>query len=560
MLTEIHINNLVTIQTLHLDFREGTTVITGETGAGKSILIDAIELALGNRASNDMVRPGQEKAEISVCFNVSKLLEAKEWLKNFDLSEENDECILRRVIYHDGRSKSFINGMPTTLQPLRELSELLVQIHGQHEHQSLLKTDYQREMLDRNLGNPHLLDTVIHLANEWHHLTKTITELQKRLAERHARSAWLTFQLHELLELQLTQHEFQALDLEHKQLAHAGELLENINQALSSLTDNEENNALHSLHHALQALESVQQVDPKISVWIETLHSIIIQMSDTENDLRHYLDTVDIDPSRLAWVENRISTLFNMARKHKVNPHELYELQCRLTAEQKELENSDHQLSTLEEQLKSIEIQYHENANKLSATRINTAKKLSAAITHIIHELSLTHAQFDIQLEKNETMVSPHGLEKIIFRIKTNAGQSLQPLAKIASGGELSRIGLAIHMATASQYHTPTLIFDEVDVGIGGSTAAIVGKLLRQLGSTHQVLCITHQPQVASLGHHHLCVAKIQSHHSTQTTIQFLTQDEKIQEIARMLGGIEITDTTLAHARELIDKKELSLA
>jgi len=554
MLTEIHINNLITIQTLHLDFSTGTTVITGETGAGKSILIDAIELALGNRASNDKVRRGQEKAEISICFDVSKQTDAKKWLDNYDLSQENNACILRRVIHQDGRSKSFINGMPTTLQPLRELGELLIQIHGQHEHQSLLKTDHQRKILDHYAGHQHLLDTVSHLSDEWHSLNDQITQLRQRMNERNTRMTFLNFQLQELKELQLTQNEFQALDLEHKQLAHAGELLQNLNSAIDVLTDNEENNALRSIHHALQSLEMIQQVDPKISVWIESLNTIMIQISDTEDGLRHYLNAIEIDPARLTWVEDRISLLFDMARKHKINPQELYDLQCRLSLELKELENSDNQLSELEQKLLRVEKQYQDSAIKLSHSRAKAAENLNITITNTIHELSLSHACFDVYLETDKTtVISPHGLEKIIFHIKTNAGQSMQPLAKIASGGELSRVGLAIHLATADQYHTPTLIFDEVDVGIGGGTAEMVGKLLRKLGQSHQVLCITHQAQVAAKGHHHLRVAKIHSENSTRTHVQALSQDEKTQELARMLGGVEITKTTLAHAKELID-------
>ncbi len=559
MLTEIHINNLITIHTLHLDFNTQTTVITGETGAGKSILIDAIELALGNRASNDKVRPGQEKAEISVCFDVSKLPDAKAWLDHYDLSNEHNECMLRRVVHQDGRSKCFINGMPTTLQPLRELGELLIQIHGQHEHQSLLKTDYQRNILDHYAGHQHLLDKVHHLSTEWHTLNNQINELRQRVSDRNTRLTFLNFQLQELKALQLTQDEFSTLDLEHKQLAHADELLQNLHSALNSLTDDEENSALASIHQALQALEAVQKIDPKISTWVESLNTAMIQISDTENDLRHYLNSVEIDPIRLKWVEDRISALFDMARKHKINPQELYDLQCKLSSELNELENSDLQLNDLEKKLGIIENQYRDQAEKLSQSRMKAAGNLNTIITKTMHELSLTHAQFDVYLEHDDTStISPHGLEKIVFRIKTNAGQTMQPLAKIASGGELSRIGLAIHLATADKHSTPTLIFDEVDVGIGGGTAEIVGKLLRKLGGSHQVICITHQPQVAAKGHHHLRVVKAQSEHATRTEVKVLSQEERTQELARMLGGVEITPTTLAHARELVGVGELA--
>lgn len=555
MLTEIHIHNLITIQELHLDFHKGTTVITGETGAGKSILMDAIEIALGNRANNSIIRPGQEKAELSVCFDVNKLPLAKEWLENYDLANENNECILRRVIHQDGKSKSFINGMPTTLQPLRDLSDLLLQVHGQHEHQSLLKSDYQREMLDRHIGHQHLIDMVSHLAEERRKIMQSISELHKRLDEKNARKNFVVFQLKELEDLQLVQDEFQNLDIEHKQLAHAGELLENLNYAVSCLTENEKNNVLYTLHQVLNSLENVQQVDPKITTWIENLNSTIIQISDIENELRRYLASVDLDPARLHWVENRISCLFDVARKHKINPQELYELQHRLTNELKDLDDSDNQLASMSQKLKDIEKQYGIHAAKLSENRKKAAKKISETITNTIHQLSLPHAEFDIHLEDDATKsFSPHGLEKIIFRIKTNAGQAPQPIAKIASGGELSRIALAVHLAIASKHQTPTLLFDEIDVGIGGGTAEIVGKLLRELGNSHQVICITHQPQVAALGHHHLHVAKIQNKHSTETKVHFLKSEDKINELARMLGGVEITKTALAHAKELIEK------
>lgn len=555
MLTQIHISNLITIHELQLEFQSGTTVITGETGAGKSILIDAIELALGSRATANIVRPGQDKAEISICFDVSKLTDAKQWLKNYELDQGTNECILRRTIHQDGRSRSFINGMPTTLQPLRELSELLIQIHGQHEHQSLLKTDIQRNMLDRYAKHQHLVDSIYAIAEEWHLRYREIAELQKIMTERHSRGEFLKFQLHELNELHLTQDEFQALDLEHKQLAHAGELLQNINQALNILTNNEESNALHSLNHALQALETVQKIDPKISQWLESIKTAIIQISDVEDELYRYLENVDLDPERLQWVDQRITILFDTARKHKVAPHELFDLQQKLASEYHELETSDARLSGLTQKLNNLEKKYNDTANKLSISRKQSAKKLSQEITKTIHELSLPQAEFHIHFEYDDAMcISANGLEKIIFQIKTNTGQTLQPLAKIASGGELSRIGLAIHMATAGQHATPSLIFDEVDVGIGGGTAEIVGKLLRRLGHTHQVLCITHQPQVAALGHYHLRVAKMQKENLTHTHFQLLSLTEKINELARMLGGVEITKKTLDHARELVEK------
>lgn len=554
MLTQIHIHNLVTIQEIKLDFSSGTTVITGETGAGKSILIDAIELALGARATADMIRTGQDKADISICFDTRKLPDVHAWLKNYDLDNDN-ECIIRRSIHKDGRSRSYINSMPTTLQPLRELSDLLMNIHGQHEHQSILKSDTQRHLLDRFAKHQDIVDKVHTLADNWHALNREIAELRSLSEERTSRSEFLKFQLNEMTELHLQQDEFQALDLEHKQLAHSGELLENIHLALHHLTEEENHNALSALNKALHALETVQRVDPKISGWIESIKNAVIHVSDAESELHRYLEAIDLDPQRLQWIEERISSIFNLARKHKVAPQELFDLQQKIAAELNNLETSDERLGKLQQSLAEIEKEYYTIAEKLSKSREKCAKKLEKEITQLIQKLSLPHGEFHIHFEKEEaTRFSAHGLEKIIFQIKTNAGQTMQPLAKVASGGELSRISLAIHMATAEQHTIPTLIFDEVDVGIGGGTAEVVGKLLRRLGDAHQVLCITHQPQVAAQGHHHLLVEKTHEKNTTYSSIRFLNPKEKMNEIARMLGGVEITKKTLEHAREMVEK------
>lgn len=552
MLTQIHISNLVTIQELDLDLFSGTTVITGETGAGKSILIDAIEFVLGNRVNANIVRPGKEKADITICFDVSKLTAAREWLKNYDLHTENHECIIRRTITQDGRSRSYINNMPTTLQPLRELSELLINIHGQHEHQTLLRSEKQREILDRYAGHFDLVDKVYVLAEEWQHLNQEIVELHKLAEERQSRGEFLKFQLQELEALDLQPDEFQTLDLEHKQLAHADELLQSVTHALNCLSENEEANTFHTLTETLHALESVQRVDPKISTWIESIKNILIQVSDTEDELRRYLDSVELDPERLQKIEQRISHLFELARKHKVAPHELYEFQQKLSKEFSQLEHSDERLVELKKQLELIEKNYLVSADKLTQSRKKSAAKLESEITKMIRSLSLPHGKFQIALETETSgKIFSHGLEKIHFQITTNVDQALQPIHKVASGGELSRLGLAIHIATSTQHTIPTLIFDEVDVGIGGGTAEIVGKLLRQLGETHQVLCITHQPQVAAQGHHHIYVEKIHQNTNTQTRISLLNEKEKINELARMLGGVEITKKTLAHAKEM---------
>jgi DNA repair protein RecN (Recombination protein N) len=555
MLTQIDIVNLATIQKLHFELSKGTTVITGETGAGKSILIDAIELALGGRAAGDFVRQGCEKADISLIFAVHDLPAIKQWLQGHELENESDECIIRRTITRDGRSKSYINNVPSTLQLLRELSDLLINIHGQHEHQALFQPATQRDMLDKYAGHLELTSNVAVLAQEWHARSRLLSDLQNANHERSSRSEFLRFQFQELAELQLKAGEFQALDLEHKQLANAGGLLENLELALNRFTDEEDHGAVRSLTQILHALENIQEFDPKISQLVDNVKNILIQMNDVESELRHYQENIDLDPERLHWIEQRISTLFDMARKYKVNPENLPDFQEKIAAELQSLDTSDARLAELTAQLQAVEKKYITAAKKLTASREQAAKKLAGEITGIIHELSLPHGKFHVYLSKEDVApFSSYGAEKIIFQITTNVGQPLQPLAKVASGGELSRISLAIHMATAEQHTIPTLIFDEVDVGISGATAEIVGKLLRRLGTTHQLLCITHSPQVAAQGQQHLLVAKRHEQEASFTEVRVLNAKEKINELARMLGGVQITKKTMEHAREMLEK------
>lgn len=553
MLTEIDISHLATIKTLHLSLPPGTTVITGETGAGKSILIDAIELALGSRATGDMVRAGQEKADVSISFDIRRIEEAAAWLKDKELDSGLGECIIRRTIHKDGRSRSFINGTPTTLVLLRELGDLLINIHGQHEHQALFKQEMQRDMLDKYAGHAALVSRVADHSRAWQQLAREINTLKKSNQESSSRSDFLKFQLRELDELQLTADEFDALEAEHKQLANSGELLQNVNLVMQLVSEDDQ--SLSLVNKALSALEAVQDFDPKMRGWVENLRSASILLSDTESELRHYLEQVDLDPERLQWVEQRIGTLFDMGRKHKVAPRELYALKLRIADELALLDNSDERIAMLEAQLQGIEKEYLTAAKKLSDSRQKAAKKLTSEIEQIIHELSLPHGQFKIQFDTQDVApFAPFGSEKIAFLISTNLGQPLQPLAKVASGGELSRISLAIHMATAEQHTIPSLIFDEVDVGISGGTAEIVGKLLRRLGQTHQLLCITHLPQVAAQGQHHLLVQKAHENNETFSHIRFLETKDKVQELARLLGGVEITKKTLDHAREMLEK------
>jgi DNA repair protein RecN (Recombination protein N) len=551
MLTQIHIRDLATIEELHLTLLSGNTMITGETGAGKSVFIEAIELALGGRASHNIIRPGKEKADISLCFDITHFPQVIAKLKDVDLYQDAAECIIRRVITNDGRSRCYVNGCPATAQLVRELGELLFHLHGQHEQQVLLQADTQREMLDRFADHIPLAADVKQLAEDWKNILQQIKQLREKTLERTERSEYLRFQLEELQEIKLEVGEWEKLEAEHHRLTHSEELMRNIHQAVQQMSDNEENHVLGLLHDVRKTLDTIQSVEPKAKEWIATADSAFIQLDELAADLRTYLENADVDPEKLQAVETRVSLIFNAARKHKITPQELIALKDRLSNEFNLLNSSDEDLEKLQTELISVEKKYTDLAGKLSLSRKKAASKLEKEITKTIRSLSLPHGEFTISLEKENSLFSSHGDEKIVFLIKTNPDQSLQPL-KVISGGELSRLSLAAHLALANRTTIPTLVFDEVDTGLSGATAEKIGKLLRTLGESYQVFCVTHQAQVAACGHHHLLVEKYFVEKSTHTRLRLLTTEEKTKEIARMLGGEKITEKTLDHAREIL--------
>ena len=553
MLTQIHIRDLATIEELDLPLLHGGSMITGETGAGKSIFIEAIELALGARGSANIIRVGKERADISLYFDISKLPNAGEWLKAHDFAQEMPECIIRRVLSADGRSRSYINGIPATQQLARELGEFLFHLHGQYEQQVLLKAENQRELLDRYAGHMPLAQQVKTCAEQWKKLENDINNLRLAASKRTERSEYLRFQLDELNTLNVRAGEWEILEVEHHKLTHSEELLRNIQRAIALLDDGEQN-VLTGLNEIRKSLEPVQNIEKKISDWLATINSAEIQLSDMKVELDDYLGDADLDPERLQFIEQRVTTIYDTARKHKIQPQELPALHQRLQQEWEQLENSDSDLSRLAEQQAQLAAEYKKLASDLSKNRRNIAALLEKTITKSIRALSLPHGEFHIALETEEHVMSPHGAEKIVFHIKTNPDQKLQPLAKVISGGELSRLSLAVHLALADRISTPTLIFDEVDTGVGGATAEKIGKLLRTLGETYQIFCVTHQPQVAACGQHHILVEKKFAANSTHTTLRFLNLKERKAEVARMLGGEKITDTTLAHAEEMLEK------
>lgn len=555
MLIQIHIRDLATIEELQLNLDTNCTMITGETGAGKSVFIEAIELALGARASQNVIRPGKEKADISLCFDVTNFPHVIDCLKKLDLYVDSSECIIRRIITHDGRSRCYVNGYPATVQLVKELGELLFHLHGQHEQHVLLKTDTQRDMLDRYADILPLAEDVKSLAENWRAKDLKITLLREKVTERKERVDYLRFQLDELNLLKLNDGEWETLEAEHHRLTHAEDLIRHIQHILQQISNDDNRPILSFLKDIRKTMETIQTLEPKSREWMNIIDSALIQLEDLASELNHYLEQMDLDPEKLQIIEERVSQIFNLSRKHKISPQELIHFKERLEAELISLNSSDETISQLEEEKCIIEKNYRELAEKLSKHRKSAAHKLEKEITSTIRSLSLPHGEFCIGLEtyhSPENDLSPHGNEKVIFLIKTNPDQTLQPLAKNLSGGELSRLSLAAHLALANRTNIPTLVFDEVDTGLGGATAEKIGKLLRKLGNSYQVFCVTHQAQVAACGNHHLFVEKYFVEKSTHTRLRLLNAEEKTKEIARMLGGEKITEKTLAHAREMM--------
>jgi DNA repair protein RecN (Recombination protein N) len=551
MLTHLHIRDFAIIDQVELELASGMTALTGETGAGKSILVDALGLALGDRADSSAVRHGRERAEVSVGFDVGTLPAFLAWLHEQGIEAE-DECLIRRIVTREGRSRGFINNHPVPMQTLQQAGRWLVDIHGQHEHQSLLRRDVQRELLDDFAGHHALCQELAEHHARWRALTDQWQDLQRAAGERESRLDLLRYQVQELDALQPCADEAAALEEEHTRLHHANRLLETCQRAVQLLYDDE--GALCSrLGHTTQELTELQRYDARLAAPLQLLGEAAIQLDEATAELRNYVSDFDLDPQRLMEVEGRMNALHDAARKHRVDVAELPALHARLQGELAGLENGDVKLAELQREIDAAAARYRELAKKLSAGRKRAAKTLGTQVSGHIHALGMPGGRFGIDLAARAAEdFSPYGMEQIEFQVSANPGQPLRPLTKVASGGELSRISLAIQVATARNVRIPTLIFDEVDVGIGGGVAEMVGKQLRTLGGSHQVLCITHLPQVAALAHDHLQVSKQTRDGQTFTAIVPLTEAARCEEIARMLGGMEITRQTRAHAKEMI--------
>jgi len=555
MLNHIRIRNFAIIDHLDLDFKNKLTTLTGETGAGKSILLGALGLLLGDRADSDSVRSGSSKAEISAEFDISALPEVNEWLQAKELDADGD-CLLRRRLSADGRSRAFINGSPTPLQDMRHLGEMLVDIHGQHEHQSLMKSDMQRQLLDDYAQHDKLLNDIKNVFNDWNTKKEKLNELQAACKDKNDRLDLLKYQVSELEDLSLLPGETEKLQHEHQTLANADQLSDTTESTLNSLYDADDASIHLQLSQQARKIEEMLSTDDTLSPAFDMLSEAMVQIEETASLLRDYKDNLNSDPERFNEVETRLGVIHDLSRKHHVEPDQLIDLTESLSSELNELDNADENLSKLENDVNKLDKQFKTHAKKLTESRTKTATKLNKQISESMQTLGMSGGRFKIQLSTKEK-ASASGLDSVEYTVSTNTGQPFKALAKTASGGELARISLAIQMITAQQGRIPTLIFDEVDSGVGGGIAEIVGKHLRVLGENRQVFCITHLPQVASQAHHHMQVYKHSDGKETRTEIIPLEMEQRVDEISRMLGGLEITQQTIDHAKDMLNRSQL---
>lgn len=554
MLRHLHIRQFAIVDELEIEFEPGMTVLTGETGAGKSILIDAIGLLLGDRADSESVRDGAKRAEITAEFDLADATQASAWLTERELTDEDEpgQCLIRRSIGADGRGRATINGSAVTVRDLKELGESLLDIHGQHAHQSLLKGTEQRDLLDDYGGHLELRGQLAGVCQDHRLAEERLASLTG--AEDHSqRMDFLRYQIAELEALKLGEDELIELEAEHRRLANSGRLLEDGQRALALLYGEEGGSSYDLISQAATLLGNLGELDEALNEIAQSADSARIQIQEAAGSLRNHLEAMDLDPARLDWVNNRLTAIHDLARKHHVPPEELPAHLLALREELNGLENAGEEIGKLESRLTELREQYGELASKLHKARNKTAKDLASRIQGIVRELGMPQAVFEIAVESlNDEALHTSGADRIEFRICANPGQTARPLSKVASGGELSRISLAIQVIAANSTQVPSLIFDEVDTGIGGGVAEIVGRQLKTLGATRQTLCVTHLPQVAAQASQQLFVSKEVVDGQTRTAIRTLENTERVEELARMLGGVEITEQTRAHAQEML--------
>jgi DNA repair protein RecN (Recombination protein N) len=554
MLTHIHVRNLAIVDEIDVDLAAGMTALTGETGAGKSILVDALGLVLGDRADSSVIRHDCDRAEISAGFDIRDNTAATTWLAQQDLDMEG-ECQLRRIINREGRSRGYINGQAAPMQSLRELGELLVDIHGQHEHQSLLRSAVQRELLDAFGGHQKLLSATASSCNAWKVTRQELETVISDAAERDARLDLLRYQLQELEALELSSETISGIDAEHTRQANAGRLLDASQQALNRLDADEGNSAYSLISQTLDQLNELSGLDSRLGETTRLLDEAAVLVQEGIDTLRHYSAGLEIDPERLQWLEQRTGLLHDLARKHRCSPGDLPEIEANIRRELGLIENADQHREALQVKLANLEQAWLATAKQLSGKRRKAARAFSKEITASMQTLGMKGGVFEVGIKtRKDPSCGIHGLDDIEFMVSANTGQPVQPLNKVASGGELSRISLSIQVISAGSATIPTLIFDEVDSGIGGGIAEIVGQKLRVLGTERQVLCVTHLPQVAALANQQMQVTKLSGEASTRTRIRTLNEEERVDELARMLGGVKITKQTREHAHEMMQQ------
>ena len=555
MLTQLTINNFAIVRQLEIELAKGMSVITGETGAGKSIAIDALGLCLGQRIETSMVREGQERAEICATFFIEPTNPAYQWLQEQELQDPDNpsDCILRRVINADGRSKAFINSTPVSASQLKEIGQYLIHINGQHASQLLLKNDYQLQLVDTFAHHNDLLTQMREDYRAWKNLQTQVKNFQQKVAENEAKKQLLQYQVEELDEFALRPNEYLELEEDQRRLSNSEQLTQLSQSALQLLSENETVSIDSTLYRATQYIDELSELDPRYASVQTMLNDALIQVQEATSEVQHLASHIEQDPMLLQEIEQRLGQALQLARKHNVKSEELVEWHQKLKAELTALlDFSESEERLILEEKAAFEKMQH-TAKQLHESRSQAAGKLAQQVTDSIKGLAMENAEFFIEVNSDLTKVASNGADNIVFTLRSNLGQQAQPLAKVASGGELSRISLAIQVLTSDQSAIPTLIFDEVDVGISGKTASVVGKLLRQLGDKCQVLCVTHLPQVACHGHHQFNVEKFTVDDKTETKMTALSQEERVPALARLLGGSEITDLALANAQEMLD-------
>ena len=560
MLTYLQIRNFAIIDSVELNFSPGLTVLTGETGAGKSILVDALQLLAGGRAGAEAVRHGAERAEITATFDLERApKDLRRWLEEQSISAEQ-ELSIRRIVGSDGRSRAYLGGQSIPAQLLRAAGDLLIDIHGQHEFQSITRSAEQRELLDGYGGHESLVEQVGSAHRVWLTLLNRTLTLESAARDRDAKLALLKYQVQELEALALGEGEAQALAEESARLAHRGRLAEGAQLALAQLYEGEEGSAHAAASKALSALRALSSLDPKLAAVTPLVESAEIQIREAARELQHYLESLELDTSRQEHVERRLQAIEDLARKNRVAPAELPARSKQLQAELASLETAESDLAALKKDLAAALARYRELANQLTARRSTAGRALAKDITTRMQQLGMAGGRFQVEISPLESAEpATHGADQVELRVTANPGQPLRPLAKVASGGELSRLSLAVQVSRAAGA-TRCMVFDEVDAGIGGAIAEIVGRELRELGERAQVLCVTHLPQVAAQGHNHLRVSKLTDGRTTRITVAPLGPEERVEEIARMLGGVEVTAKARDHAREMLRRAALSAA